>query len=116
MKRATAWGRSPRSHFEDWPGSVRDDHLVVAHRVPDLGERLQRHRVADDAVAALDPGCTPGLQRRVQPLPGTPRGRRVPGPAAGMTSVAWIGPRSPLWTRASMSSGAAAVRLASTIT
>jgi hypothetical protein len=40
----------------------------------------------------------------------------VPGPAAGMTSVAWIGPRSLLWTSASISSGAAAVRLASTIT
>ena len=45
-----------------------DDHLVVAQRVPDLGERLQRHGVADDALAALDPGSTPGLQRRVQPL------------------------------------------------
>ena len=40
----------------------------------------------------------------------------LPGPAAGMTSVAWIGPRSLRWTRASMSSGVAAVRLASTIT
>jgi two-component system response regulator EvgA len=40
----------------------------------------------------------------------------LPGPAAGITSVAWIGPRSLLWTSASMSSSAAAVRLASTIT
>ena len=39
----------------------RDDHLVVAHRVPDLAERLERDRVADDAVAAARsrPRATP---------------------------------------------------------
>src|SRR4029079_10590943 len=31
-------------------------------------ERLQRHGVADDTVAALDPACTPGLQGRVKTL------------------------------------------------
>ena len=37
-------------------GQRAHDHLVVAHRVPHLGQRLERRRVAHDALAALDAG------------------------------------------------------------
>ena len=37
-------------------GQRADDHLVVAQRVPDLGERLQRHGVADDTVIPQEAG------------------------------------------------------------
>ena len=93
-----------------------DDHLVVAHRVPDLGQRLQRDGVADDALALLDPRCTPGVQGLRRAARWAAARSALPGPAAGITRVAWIGPRSLRCTSASMSSGAAAVRLASTIT
>ena len=70
VNRATVWGRSDRIHFEDWPGRVRDDDLVVAHRVPHLRQRLQRHGVTDHAVALGHARVAPLHQRPFEPFLG----------------------------------------------
>src|SRR4051794_34434142 len=50
------------------PGQGGDDDLVVAHRVPHLAERVERRRVAHHALAALDAGLPPRLERGLHAL------------------------------------------------